>query len=154
MDEIDSDVMAGQSPAEAPNDFDRKVRRRREIDRNQGAPQLHVAADLIDEAAGSRGDEQRRDRRAAEYGLRHRALQPVRDAVAPMGRQHDQIAFMIVEKIDDRSCRLLQLQTNVVDFDAELAGDNPGRIVLGGESPLGEQPQRVRERQCFGGVIL
>src|SRR6266702_4389631 len=92
--EIDRDIRAGQKSSEALNGFDGAAGRRREIDRNQHALELDVAADLIDETARTRRDEQRRDGGTAEYTFRHRPLQPVRNAVAPVGREHDEVAPM------------------------------------------------------------
>src|SRR5262249_23693842 len=86
---------ARQQAPKALNSCDRATRRWREIDRNQHALELHVAADLIDETARARRDEERRYRRAAEYSFRHRALQPVRNAVAPMRREHDEVTPML-----------------------------------------------------------
>ena len=49
--EVHGDVRAGQKAAKALNSCDCVARRWREIDRNQHALELHVAADLIDETA-------------------------------------------------------------------------------------------------------
>src|SRR6266540_7368183 len=117
--EIDGDIRTGQKLAETLNDVDRSVCRWREVNRNQCAAQLHIAAHLIDETAGTRRNEQRRYRGAAENGLRHRALQPVRDAVPSVSRDHDEIAAILAQKIDDGSRRLLQFEANVVDLDSE-----------------------------------
>ena len=53
MKEIDREARAGQEPAEAQNSFDRSARGRGKIDRNQGAAELNIATDRIDEAAGA-----------------------------------------------------------------------------------------------------
>src|SRR5207245_10299340 len=138
---------AGPKAAEELTSCDWTARRRREIDRNQHALELHVAADLIDETARPRCNEERRDRRAAEYSFRHRPMQPVRNAVAPMGREHDEVAPMLAQKVDDGLRRFLQFDAYVVDFDSELARDRPWRIILVGEPPLREQALCVRKRQ-------
>ena len=81
-------------------------------------------------------------------------MQPVRNAVAPMGREHDEVAPMLAQKVDDGLRRFLQFDAYVVDFDSELARDRPWRIILVGEPPLREQALCVRKRQGFVGVVL
>ena len=78
----------------------------------------------------------------------------MRDAVPSVGRDHDEFAAILTQKIDDGSRRLLQFEANVVDLDSELSRDDPGRIVHSRQPPLHKQVSRVRERQCFGGVVL
>src|SRR5262249_11022118 len=59
--EIDRDIRAGQKSSEALNGFEGAAGWGGESDRNQQPRELDVATDLIDEAARTRRDEQRRD---------------------------------------------------------------------------------------------
>src|SRR6516225_7508487 len=59
--EVHGDVRAGQKATKALNSCDCATRRWREIDRNQYALELYVAADLIDETARARSNEERRN---------------------------------------------------------------------------------------------
>jgi hypothetical protein len=133
---------------------DRRAWRRGKIDRDEHAPELDIAAHLVDEAARTRREEQRRDGRAAEHRFRHRALEPMLHAVAAMGREHHEVARVLVQEVDDRARGLLQGKADVVDLDPEPGCDHPGRIVRLRESPLHQQAPGVRKRQRFVGVVL
>src|SRR5271166_749420 len=59
MNEVQHDLRPRKQPAQESSSLDGLVRTRREIDRNQCAPELDLAGNLTDEAARTRRNKQR-----------------------------------------------------------------------------------------------
>ena len=154
MKKVHDDVSTGQNSAHALNRLDRLARCRRKVHRNQRTPELNVTTDLADKTARPRRNEQCRNGRAAGYGFRHRPPQPTLEAIAALGRKHDEIAGMLAQKTDDTLRRLSPLDGAVVNFNSKLGRDLPWRSALFRQSPLREQASRMRECQCSSGVML
>ena len=78
------------------------------IDRDQHAPQMDLAACVVDEAAPVDRNEQGRRAGIASKLLGDRAVQPARGAMPAFGAEHDQIGRVLVEKSLDAGDRRLR----------------------------------------------
>ena len=103
------------------------------------AAQQHLAAIGANEATACVRQKQHRQARLAGQRLADRTVQPARQPFARMRRQHQQIAGMLVEKIEDAAHGVAIVDIGLHHPNAELVRNCGGRHSLFEQTPAGER---------------